>query len=127
MTFLNYDWVAGTAEGVHFEATQRQLLADDATRKHAVELLQQHNARLAGGFLQIPDLYGRVIRSIGVSTVRENGQPQTQIKLKVADASSLASLVNPFCRIAATISASPVSSSNCLLKLVASSTNCSVT
>ena len=71
MTFLNYDWVAGTAEGVHFEATQRQLLAADDTRKHALDLLQQHDPHLSGGFLQIPDLYGRVIRSIGVSAARE--------------------------------------------------------
>lgn len=81
MTFLNYDWVAGTAEGVHFEATQRQLLAADDTRKHALQLLQQHDPQMSGGFLQIPDLYGRVLRGIGVSSARENGQPQTQIKL----------------------------------------------
>jgi len=81
MTFLNYDWVASTGDGIEFESTQRRLLAADTTRKHAVELLQQQNSQISAGFLQIPDLYGRVIRSISLSAMRVNGMPQTQIKL----------------------------------------------
>jgi pSer/pThr/pTyr-binding forkhead associated (FHA) protein len=81
LTFLNHDFVAGTIDGSQFEATQRQLLGSDRTRKHAIELLQQHTPQVSAGFLQIPELYGRVTRSIGISATRENGEPQTQIKL----------------------------------------------
>jgi hypothetical protein len=81
MTFLNYDWVPATGDGIEFESTQRRLLAADDTRKHAVDLLGQQNPQFSAGFLQVPDLYGRVVRSIGLSTTRVNGTPQTQIKL----------------------------------------------
>jgi hypothetical protein len=81
LSFLNYEWIPATGDGIEFESAQRRLVADDQTRNHAIELLQQQNPQTSPGFLQIPNLYGRVIRSIGLSQTRVNGTPQTQVKL----------------------------------------------
>ncbi len=86
ITFENCNWTPGTRDGTEFEASQRRLLDSDQTRRGAVEFLRRDHPNVSPGFLDVPDLMGRVVSSVSLSSIREAAPAETVLQLSYSGA-----------------------------------------